>query len=337
MATVLESDPHPSRAGAATPPPSPTDSTISPDTAQVRAQSTLDASQHAAVLALADRCARVDRVEPLCEQTLLRMTVSGCDVQFALLATDSSGELLGYVQADHVDDGLGAEIVVAPEVRGHGLGSRLLDEVVRRAPATGMPELHLWARGDLPAAQHLAQRHAATVQRVLLELEHPLTALPAPRLADGVRLRPFQPGRDDAQWLALHNAAFSWHPEQAAWTQHDLALRLEQPWFRADGFLLAEDADGLCGFIWARLRDDLDGAPEGEIYIVAVAPRAQGRGLGRALTLVGLHWMHRNGARQARLFVESDNAAARTLYDSLGFHLRRTHVRYHVPLPSTAP
>ncbi len=51
-------------------------------------------------------------------------------------------------------------------------------------------------------------------------------------------------------------------------------------------FLAVDETTGkLLGFHWTKVHNtDL-----GEVYVVGVDPAAQGRGLGAALTLVGLH------------------------------------------------
>lgn len=68
----------------------------------------------------------------------------------------------------------------------------------------------------------------------------------------------------------------------------------------------------------------------GEVYVVGIDPSAQGRGLGRALTLAGLRHLEGQGVDEVILYVESDNLPARKVYDSLGFtHAESdTHVQY---------
>ena len=57
----------------------------------------------------------------------------------------------------------------------------------------------------------------------------------------------------------------------------------------------------------------------GEVYVVGIDPAAQGQGLGRLLTLAGLHHLHDAGVAEVLLYVESDNTPAVRLYGGLGF------------------
>jgi mycothiol synthase len=57
----------------------------------------------------------------------------------------------------------------------------------------------------------------------------------------------------------------------------------------------------------------------GEVYVVGISPQAQGRGLGKALTLTGLHHLRDRGMREVILYVEADNAPAIAVYSGLGF------------------
>ena len=56
-------------------------------------------------------------------------------------------------------------------------------------------------------------------------------------------------------------------------------------------------------------------------------------GLGRTLTLAGLHHLGSRGAREVLLYVESDNTPARKVYERLGFtHAASdTHVQFTRP------
>ncbi len=124
-------------------------------------------------------------------------------------------------------------------------------------------------------------------------------------------------GKDEAGWLAVNNAAFARHRENGGWTEAILADRTSQPWFDPDGLLTVRGPDGLAGFCWTKRHDE----SLGEIYVVAVAPRHQRKGLGRALVLAGLDHLAEAGAGTAFLYVDADNRQANNLYTDLGFRL----------------
>jgi mycothiol synthase len=164
---------------------------------------------------------------------------------------------------------------------------------------------------------------------VLLQMRRDLAGVdpdPRPELPDGVRVRPFRPGRDEEAWLRVNARAFATHPEQGSWTLDDVRLREAEPWFDAEGFLLAwrgdPDADGvLLGSHWTKVHaaGDAGDEPAGEVYVLGIDPDAQGMRLGRALTDLGLAHLRGKGLAQVLLYVEEDNAAAVRLYEGRGF------------------
>jgi mycothiol synthase len=66
------------------------------------------------------------------------------------------------------------------------------------------------------------------------------------------------------------------------------------------------------------------------VYVVAIDPTIQGMGLGKLVTLAGLHRLAGLGVTEVVLYVESDNAPAIAVYRKLGFtHAPEdTHVMY---------
>jgi mycothiol synthase len=122
------------------------------------------------------------------------------------------------------------------------------------------------------------------------------------------------PGELDG-WLALNRRAFAGHPTQGRWTRADLERRIAQPSFDPDGLLVVEAGSRLVATCWAKPRR----GGLGELYVVAVDPSHQGRGLGRVVAAAGLRHLAARGAASAYLYVAGTNAVALGLYAGLGF------------------
>ncbi|WP_432985017.1 mycothiol synthase [Dactylosporangium sp. CA-233914] len=277
------------------------------------------------VLTLMRVAGDTDGALPLSEHVVLHLRHGGeAPAVHLLIATNQ--EIVGYAHVDTTDavEGASAEMVVHPLHRRRGLGRALVRAAIEVADEHAAGRLRLWAHGDHPSASALAIRLGFDRVRVLLQLRRSLFApLPEVVVPQGVRLRAFVPGQDDEAWLALNAAAFADHPEQGKWTLDDLRVRIREPWFDAAGFILAEREDRLLGFHWTKVHGDESQAPAhepiGEVYVLGVSPDAHGGGLGRALTLAGLHHLRNRGLAQVMLYVDESNTRAVALYHRLGF------------------
>ncbi|MET9292081.1 mycothiol synthase [Streptomyces sp. NPDC003077] len=292
-----------------------------------------------AVLALVAEAAKTDGQPAVSEQgrlqlrggprpgvrhVLLYVTEGGAEAAGA--GDGASGEqLVGYAQLEDTDpvEAPAAELLVHPSHRGRGhgraLGTALLEQSHRR--------LRVWAHGGHAAARHLAQTLGLTLFRELRQMRRPLAGLDLaePVLPEGVTVRTFQPGADDAAWLAVNAAAFAHHPEQGSLKQRDLDDRKAEPWFDPKGFFLAEKDGEIVGFHWTKVHAE-EGL--GEVYVLGVRPGAQGGGLGKALTAIGLRHLAGQGLPTAMLYVDADNTAAVTVYERLGFVTYETDLMY---------
>jgi len=300
--------------------------------AQLTWRGTLTGDEIAQVTALVAAATDADGTAPLSEHVLLHVRHGGDTDAAQLLATEGD-ELLGFAHLDLTDPVAGGagELVVHPAHRRSGVGTRLVKALLERTAEAG-GRLRLWAHGEHPGAVALANGLGFTQARVLWQMRRSLLApLTEPHLPDGVHLRPFVVGADEPEFLRVNNAAFDWHPEQGGWNLEQVKLREAEPWFDAQGFLLAVDADDrLLGFHWTKVHGA--GAhghePIGEVYVLGVDPSARGLHLGAALTVAGLRHLRDRGLRDVMLYVEADNAAAVCLYVDLGFTRWGTDVSY---------
>ncbi len=290
----------------------------------IRVSGHLSEDDVADVLGLVRLAAEEDGVAPLSEHVMLHLKHGG-DSRARNVLLLSDGAVAGYAHLDPTDpvEGPSGELVIHPAFRGRRLATELVHALI--ADAGGSP-LRLWAHGDLPAATRLAAATGFTRIRSLWQMRRSLQShLDRPELPPGVAVRTFEVGRDEDAWVALNARAFARHPEQGAWTRHDLDLREREPWFDPEGFFLAERSGRLAGFHWTKVHGQ-DGRESphahqaiGEVYVVGVDPGERGTGLGRALTLVGLHHLRSRGLFQVMLYVDEENTPAIRLYESLGF------------------
>ncbi|HET7902449.1 MAG TPA: mycothiol synthase [Candidatus Nanopelagicales bacterium] len=325
----------------------------------------LDDAEVDAVSQLVDRVTAADGINPLSEHVVLHLRYGGdSDVRHVL--AHAGDRLVGYAHLDVTDQvaGSSAEVAVDPAYRRQGVGQGL----VRRAQAESPDgRLRLWSHGEESGAAPLAASLGFRRSRTLFQMRRSLlSALPEPMWADGVRLRSFLPGLDDDEWVALNARAFVDLPDQGSWTVDDLRLRMREPWFDPEGFLVAvedgPEGERMLGFHWTKVHgadhhhvhehgaDELGGhhhhgdepahehqpvgsghhahEPIGEVYVVGVDPSQQGRGLGRALTLAGLQHLRTRGLPDAMLYVDALNTSAIALYESLGFTRWDTDVEF---------
>jgi mycothiol synthase len=283
-----------------------------------------------------------DGVGPLSEHVLLHLRYGGDDRARDVLAR-TDGEVSGYAHLDPGDaaEGASGELVVHPAYRRQGQGRALVRTLL--AEVDGQP-LRLWAHGDAPAAAALARAAGFERVRALWQMRRSLRGkLDEPRYPDGVTVRTFAVGQDEEAWLEVNRRAFAHHPEQGAWTSEDIALREREPWFDPDGFFLAERSGRLVGFHWTKIHGGSLAAtghrPDviGEVYVVGVDPGEQGTGLGRALTLTGLHYLRSRGLTRVMLYADEANTPAIKLYESLGFARWATDVMFRHPGGGPAP
>jgi mycothiol synthase len=278
----------------------------------VREVSRWDPAAQDVVAGVRAASAATDGHDPLDEASQLRLQHHG--LSGARLWLDDDGFAL-------LHDG-SLDLAVSPGRRGHGLGTAL-------AAAAAAGTTSAWSHGDHPAAAALATTHGLIRARELWVMRRSMTGrsmsgpLAEVRIPNGLVVRSFEPG-DEEGILRVNAGAFADHPEQGSMDAANLAERMAEPWFEPAGLFVVREGDQLLGFHWTKRHSPA----LGEVYVVAIAPEAQGRGLGKLLTLVGLH--HLSDVDEVLLYVESDNLAARAVYERMGFaHAGPdTHVQY---------
>ncbi len=269
----------------------------------------LDEPTAAAVRALAEQVARDDGRDPLSDQAHTQLASAG----------------VRHAVARDGDDG---RRVRAARRRVRSRSPRCPRPSTSCSTRSADDDVRVWSHGRNSRLAAAFRERGLTAVRELHQLRMPLAAPDGDvAVPDGVDVRAFVPGRDEDAWVQVNAAAFATHPEQGRWTRADLEAREREPWFDPAGFLMAWRDAELVGFHWTKIHPD--GA--GEVYVIAVAPSAQGLGLGRVLLQLGLDSLYRRGCREVLLYVDGDNTGAMRLYERTGFRPHDLDVQWALP------
>ncbi len=232
-----------------------------------------------------------------------------------IAVVDTSGRLVAHGEIHRGD----IEATVHPDVRGRGIGSRLLGWLERRA-------LEEAPRGPVTAGQTVPEGAAAamglfrsrgyTNDRTSWSFRLPPDVEIEPReLPDGLRIRPFAPDAETERVHRLIADAFSeWKGGFLAPLGEWRATTIDRPDFDPGLLLVAVEGDA----------EDLIGAAvcvpgdvEGWIQQLAVRPDHRGRGVGQALLHAGFATFRARGFPTVGLATDS-RTGAKDLYERVG-------------------
>jgi mycothiol synthase len=141
---------------------------------------------------------------------------------------------------------------------------------------------------------------------------------------------------NDMQVLSdIQNRCFTdqwgYNPNTVEDTVWQLKVRNNRP----QDIILSLDRGEVIGYCWTESECGLEpstGQPRGRIYMLGVDSRYRGRGLGRKLLRMGLLHLKKQGRELIEITVDTQNAVAIALYESLGFHICRETLWYEKDL-----
>ena len=187
-----------------------------------------------------------------------------------------------------------------------------------------------WARAHDPWVEHAASGLGFTEHRRLHQMRLNLSnEIVSEFRSAAAETRPFRLNVDEGRWLSVNNSAFASHEEQGGWSREQLDRRLAASWFNADDVRLHPIDGDLTAFCWTKRHEkDLHEPALGEIYVIAVEPADAGKGLGKQMVMAGFSHLADTGISIGMLYVDADNDAAMSLYESIGMEVHHTDRAY---------
>jgi len=244
-----------------------------------------------------------------------------------LFFAEMDGLLVGYVDMVReleigrvISDG-----AVHPAHRGRGLGSRLLEIAVDQSRKLGAEVVQIPIVQRMAASRSFVENKGFVPVRRHWQMSLTQYGGGALQVAHGFELRHFFPG-DEEGLCALQNLAFAGSWGFRPNTVEEIRYLVNTSCCHPQGIPLITEGQRMVAYCWTM--DDPIEKEKGCIRMMGVDPVYRGRGLGRAILVAGIEYLVKRGMREIELLVDSRNAAAKRLYQSVGFKRKGTTLWY---------
>jgi mycothiol synthase len=165
----------------------------------------------------------------------------------------------------------------------------------------------------------LVEKLKFTLERCSFLFLRDTPEVPRFSIPNGYIIRPFRLGIDEAAWCEVRNAAFAClKGSETPMTADMVAKMASGDEHIDDGMIMLFDGETPVGVVMGSIGKHKS-SPVMDIGPLAIIPRYQGKGLGRALLRVVLQLAERAGYEKTVLCVNADNELAKALYINEGF------------------
>jgi len=251
-------------------------------------------------------------------------------VEDDLLIVESAGEIIGFM--DMLPElGINRLIVdcwLRPEHRRKGLGKRLLRQAAARAKELGAEFLHVIIGEGNKTAVTVLTRLGFEKVREYREMTLDMKKVDREELLRASHeCRPLGEGEEE-MLVEIQRRSFADHwgynPDTPETMDYNIGLSHRS----LRDIVLSCKEDDITGYCWTEV------APggQGRIFMIGSDPDYRGRGIGRKLLLAGLANLKNKGVEEVGLTVDSENRAAISLYQSVGFVPRESYLWYEKPV-----
>jgi len=244
-----------------------------------------------------------------------------------LFVVETAGNIIGYmdVAAELTIKRVILDCWIHPEHRRRGLATKLLGYATRRARELGIKVAHVNIPQDNTVAKSVLSKLGFEFVRRFLELRLEMTRVPWQDIDQAaLGCCHLQCGEED-KLTRIQNRSFAgtwgFNPN----TVEEITYRANLSNCFPEDVVLTYHGGEVVGYCWTEVTGGGEaGGSErkGRIFMIGTDPDYRGRGAGRRVLLAGLAHLKNRGIQITELTVDSENKAACTLYQSIGFEVR---------------
>jgi mycothiol synthase len=243
-----------------------------------------------------------------------------------LFVAELNATLVGYLGVT-LEPGIQRALLegrVHPRHRRKGIATKLFSRSMQRVKASGVRAVQVSVLENNTAAKSLLTKLEYQFIRNFFEMKLDIhnTRLPAAR-RDSITSRRLKQEEENLL-TEIQNRCFdgTWgfNPN----TTEEITCRLNMPGRSPDNVILTFLEDRLAGYCWTLINAEENAKREkkkGLIHMLGVDPDYRNREIGRAVLLNGLEDLKSKGVDIVELTVDSQNPAACSLYESVGFEI----------------
>ena len=250
----------------------------------------------------------------------------GLAPQKDLFVAEFNSKLVGYLSVT-LEPGIQRALLegrVHPRHRRKGIATKLFSSSMQRVKASGVGAVQISVLENNTAAKSLLAKLECQFIRNFFEMKLDIqnTRLPAAR-RDSITSRRLKPAEENLL-TEIQNRCFAdtwgFNPN----TTEEIAYRLNIQGRSPDDVILTFLEDRLAGYCWTLINAEENAKREkkkGLIHMLGVDPDYRNQEIGKAVLLNGLEDLRSRGVDIVELTVDSQNQAACSLYESVGFEV----------------
>jgi mycothiol synthase len=243
-----------------------------------------------------------------------------------LFVAEFNAALVGYLSVT-LEPGIQRALLeglVHPRHRRKGIATKLFSSSMQRVKASGVKAGQISVLENNAAAKSFLTKLECQFIRNFFEMRLDIhnTRLPAAR-RDSITSRRLKPMEENLL-TEIQNRCFTgtwgFNPN----TTEEIAYRLNMQGRSPDDVILTFLEDRLAGYCWTLINAEENEKREkkkGLIHMLGVDPEYRNQEIGKAILLNGLEGLKGKGVDIVELTVDSENMAACSLYESVGFEV----------------